>query len=359
MPIWKIGENGPAKLAETKFKTEKLLEEKLEEWILADPTILGESLLIIGRQVLIPDTRDRLDLLAVDSFGNAVVIELKRGHLTDPVDIQALRYASYVAKWRFEDFENQARNFMAMVGDSSFNFNSIYESFCEDAGVDEIPNLNQDQRVIIAGAAVREKLGSVALWLREHKVDITVIEIQTFKEGDAIFIQPNIIVPVQVSRFVDTGRTKPELSPWTIDGKAWHLEKRCSPKTMQMFLTLDAILQERFVLDGPRWNQKYYVSYRVNNYNWLAIRTLPTILKLDFRLKAGAFRAEDIAERLGIVKFDREESLSEKLNLPSSVLIRNRTENTDLVVVRVKEDFDLESGAFSNFLEDAYQAFPK
>ena len=127
MPIWKITERGPTKIPETKFKQEKLLEEKLEDWIVADPTILGEPLLVIGRQVLIPDTRDRLDILAVDPLGNAVIVELKRGHLKDPVDVQALRYASYISKWRFEDFENQARNFFGKVGDPDFNFNSLYD----------------------------------------------------------------------------------------------------------------------------------------------------------------------------------------------------------------------------------------
>ena len=158
MAIWKITDTGPAKIPETRLKEEKFLEEHLENWIVADPSLLGESLLVIGRQVLIPDTKDRLDLLAVDPQGNAVIIELKRGHLKDPVDIQALRYASYVSKWQFEDFENQARNFLGKVADPDFNFNGMYEAFCEDAGIDEIPTLNQDQRVIIVGSSVRDKL---------------------------------------------------------------------------------------------------------------------------------------------------------------------------------------------------------
>ncbi len=265
MPIWKIGEKGPTKLPETKLKEEKLLEEQLEDWIVADPSILGEPLLVLGRQVLIPDTKDRLDVLAIDPQGNAVVIEMKRGKLRDPVDVQALRYASYVSKWKFEDFENQARNFLGKVGDPDFNFNALYEGFCEDAGVDEIPTLNQDQRMIIVGSSVRDKLGTVALWLRDHSIDITVIEIQAYKEGDSVLLQPTTIVPFQVKRFADTGRIRPEGAPWLVDGKEWHLQKRCSLKTREVFEKLDKILQDNFEIDGPRWNQKYYVAYRVNN----------------------------------------------------------------------------------------------
>ncbi|GAB4358967.1 MAG: hypothetical protein Kow006_27770 [Gammaproteobacteria bacterium] len=359
MPIWKIDEKGPTKLPETKLKQEKLLEEHLEDWIVADSSILGEPLLVIGRQVLIPDTKDRLDVLAIDPQGNAVVIELKRGKLSNPVDVQALRYASYISKWTFEDFENQARNFLGKVDDTDFNFNELYEAFCEDSGVDEIPILNQDQRMIIVGSSVRDKLGTVAVWLREHGIDIKVIEVQVYKEGDTVLLQPTTIVPFQVKRFADTGRIRPEGAPWVVDGKEWHLQKRCSAKTRELFEKLDKILQESFELDGPRWNQKYYVAYRVKNYNWLAVITRSSTLRLHFLIKAGSLKAEDIAKQLDIVKFDEEDSLSEKLNLPSSVVIKNINESTDRVILRVKEDFNLESESFLHFLKAAYKAFPK
>ncbi len=358
MPIWKMTAKGPRKLPETRLKEEKVLEEQLEDWIVADPTILGEPLMVIGRQVLIPDTKDRLDVLAIDPQGNAVVIELKRGRLRDPVDVQALRYASYLAKWKFEDFENQARNFLGKVGDPDFNFNALYEDFCQDSGVDEIPTLNQDQRMIIVGSAVKEKLGTVAVWLRDHGIDITVIEIHAYKEGDTLLLQPTTIVPFQVRRFADTGRVRSDGAPWLVDGKEWHLQKRCTAKTRQLFEKLDKILQESFDVDGPRWNQKYYVAYRVKNYNWLAVITTPGSLRLDFLVKAKVFKAEDIAAQLGIAKFDREESLAEKLNLPSSVVVENRNEATDRIMLRMKEDFDLESEAFWEFLTAAYKAFP-
>ena len=75
-------------------------------------------------------------------------------------------------------------------------------------------------------------------------------------------------------------------------------------------------------------------------------------------MKAGSLKADEFASQLGIAKFDREESLSEKLNLPSSVVVKNRNESTDRVILRVKEDFDLESEAFAHFLSATYKAFP-
>lgn len=205
---------------------------------------------------------------------------------------------------------------------------------------------------------MREKLGSVALWLREHNVDITVIEVHAFKEDNTILIEPDVIVPMPVSRFADTGRIRSGATPWVADGKAWHLEKRCSPKTKELFLGLDATVQDRFEIDGPRWNQKYYVTYRINNYNWLSIITGPNVLRLDFLVKARSFKADTVARALGIAKFDKEESLSEKMGLPSSVFVKNSNDKADRVLIRVKEDLDLGSEAFLAFLDKAYNAFP-
>ncbi len=361
MPIWKVTDTGPVQVAETELRQENLLEEHLEDWIVANHALLEEHLLIIGRQVMIPDIRDRLDVLALDAQGNAVVIELKRGALKDPVDIQALRYASYIAKWAYQDFENQARSHLGKAGDPNFNFNEMFEQFCAEAGVDEVPDLNADQRIIVVGSEVRAKLGSVALWLREHNIDIKVIEIQAYREGKTLFLQPQTIIPLPVSRFSDTGRSRTGdgVRPWIEDGRSWHLDKRCSPTTREMMLRLDDLVRDNFEVDGPRWNQKFYVAYRVGNYNWLTIETRSTMLRLRLLIRAGAFQLQDIAQRLGIQEFDKEESMAEKLGLPSSVFIQRRNEATARIIIRLKEDFDLEPEAFLEFLQEAYDAFPK
>jgi len=361
MPIWKISDDGPVQVTETKLKQEHLLEEHLEDWIVANHALLGERLLIIGRQVMIPDIRDRIDVLALDAQGNAVIIELKRGAVKDPVDMQALRYASYVANWGYQDFENQVRSHLGKAADPNFNFNEMFEQFCADAGVDEVPDLNVDQRIIVVGSEVRAKLGSVALWLREHNVDIKVIEIELYREGSTLLLQPQTIIPLPVSRFSDMGRTKTSdgIRPWIEDGKSWHLDKRCSPTTREIMLRVDDLIRDNFDVDGPRWNQKSYVAYRIGNYNWLCVEPRSTMIRLSFLLKAGAFQQQELAQRLGIQEFDKEDSLAEKLGLPSSVFIQHRSEATERVVIRLKEDFDLESEAFLGFLQEAYEAFPK
>ena len=177
MPIWKTTETGLQQISETTLDQQQFLEEHLEDWIVANPDFLNEPLLIIGRQVLIPDVKDRIDILALDREGNAVIIELKRGQLTDPVDMQALRYASYVSRWHTTDFERQAQRYFEEGGETDFSLDDVFAQFCADNDTEDVPALNADQRIILVGSAIRDKLGSVALWLREHGIDIKAIEV--------------------------------------------------------------------------------------------------------------------------------------------------------------------------------------
>jgi hypothetical protein len=323
-----------------------------------NPAILGEPLMVIGRQVQVPEIRDRLDILALDVSGNAVIVELKRGKLTDPVDIQALRYASYVSKWPFKDFERLAKNHLGR-GKEDFNLNAAFEEFCSGAGVDEAPDINGDQRVIIVGTGVRDKLGSVALWLHEHHVDIKVIEVHAYKQGNEMLIEPSVIVPLPVSKFADTGRAKGEGAPWLTDGRAWHLDQRCSGQTGKWLLQIDDILRDNFDLEGPRWNQKHYVAYRIAGVNWLSTVTSTQTLRLDFLVKKGMLTGKKVAKMLGVEEFDRDESMSEKMNLPSSVFVKNRNDKTDRLYLRIREGFDMSGAPFMDFLKLAYKAAPK
>ncbi len=64
-------------IAEVEFSSLGFQERKdIQEWISANPSILGEDLLIIGKEFSGFDkTNERLDLLAVDSDGKLVIIE--------------------------------------------------------------------------------------------------------------------------------------------------------------------------------------------------------------------------------------------------------------------------------------------
>lgn len=198
------------------------------------------------------------------------------------------------------------------------------------------------------------------MWLRDHDIDIKVVEVEAYREGDTIFIRPNVIIPLPVNRFEGVGKgLQPDgPGPRVGDGKAWHLDKRCSPKTKEMLLKLDGIIRDSLDVDAPKWNAKGYVAYPVGNHNWLTVTTHSRLLELAFSVKTGVFNQSDLAGSLGVEEFNKELSLAEKLSLPSSVRVSKVNDAMDRVRLRIKEGFDLESEAFSCFLREARKAVP-
>jgi RecB family endonuclease NucS len=66
--MWKVRGENLDSLTSTNIPS----ESALEEWIAKDPTVLGEDLLVMGRQVQVEDVKDKLDLLAIDGSLNTV-----------------------------------------------------------------------------------------------------------------------------------------------------------------------------------------------------------------------------------------------------------------------------------------------
>ena len=70
----------------------------MQEWLANQPDAAGEELLIIQKWFDgFDETRERLDLLALDKDGNLVVIEVKLDDSGRDVTWQALKHTAYVS----------------------------------------------------------------------------------------------------------------------------------------------------------------------------------------------------------------------------------------------------------------------
>lgn len=112
MYIIDLPSNSLTKIEKTSFKALKLEERKhLQEWIAKEPSSLGEDLLIIQKEFDgFSDTRERLDLLALDKDGNLVIIENKLDDSGRDVTWQAIKYASYCSSLTKQTLSISIRN---------------------------------------------------------------------------------------------------------------------------------------------------------------------------------------------------------------------------------------------------------
>jgi len=349
--LWKVSGQDLEPVNSTTFTDLKWKEQSLEDWIERKPEILGEPLLIIGRQVQVSGVENRLDLLALDRAGNLVVIEVKRDTVDVPVDFQALHYTAAIANWSYETIKNQAEGYYRnKTPDIEPHFKEMIDQFFEEEDVD----LNEDQRIVIVGRNIHERLVAVANWLLNHNVNVKVVEVSLFVDAKSVFAVPNVILPKESIEPPDVTDGD---APWKSDGKKWHLQERCSLQTAQIMQTLADKIPALVTVDSISWNQKSYVAFRVHGRNWLSIETRPQLLVVSFFVKPDSFKTDEIAKLLGIVTFDHDKTLADKLDTPSSVDIEHQ-ENRDFVLLRVKPDLNLDSEGFAEFVRRAHKSNP-
>jgi hypothetical protein len=350
---YRITGTGVSEVPETTALDESLYEKDVEDWVAEKPDILGEPLLIIGRQVQLDEGRDRIDLLALDKAANLVVIELKRDLVGVDADLQAVRYAAQVSQWTHEDVRRAAEGYWKSSKEPRGTFAQEVEKFA-----DEGSQVNADQRVILAGRDMKPRLGTMALWLRKHALDISVVAIGVLKDGDRLYLKPQVVIPVpsedKLRSAVSIGSSD---KPWLVDGQQWHLEQRCSAKGRKIVEALvDLIAEAVPEADGPNWNQKQYVSWKVGTRNWIGMGTQANQVTLDI----GGFSVGPavIAEQLGFAVFREDADLATKFALGSSVGTTSRDRDDWLfIIVKSVKDIENSRAAFSSVLQNAWAQF--
>ena len=160
------------------------LEDRLEKWLCDDISVLGEDLLVIGRQIQNNEYGGVLDLLAVDREGNLVIIELKRDRTPREVVAQALDYASWVYWLDGENLEQYARKHLGKSFDEAFQ-----DTF------DEPPKqVNERQRIYIVASSLDASTQRIVDYLAGvHDVDINAATFSYFKVGGGEFVARSML----------------------------------------------------------------------------------------------------------------------------------------------------------------------
>jgi hypothetical protein len=101
--LLQIDDGKPSALKPVPFQG-RVDELTLERWIVENPDLVGEPLLVLGHQLAeFEEDKDRLDILALDRSGEIVLVELKVSEDFRVTDLQALAYAGAYAKRSKED----------------------------------------------------------------------------------------------------------------------------------------------------------------------------------------------------------------------------------------------------------------
>ena len=167
----------------------------LQEWIAKCPECLGEELLILAKEFDgFDETKERLDLLALDKQGGLVVIENKLDDSGRDVVWQALKYASYCSSLSKSQIVAIHQSYLAKNGGGDAR--EKIEEFLEHEDFENvILNSGTDQRIILVAANFRKEVTSTVLWLLQHRVRLQCIRVTAFDNGSQLFLNMEKIIP--------------------------------------------------------------------------------------------------------------------------------------------------------------------
>ena len=195
------------RFAELGFKE----REHLQEWLAKCPTALGEELLIIQKEFDgFDDTRERLDLLALDKDGNLVLIENKLDDSGKDVVWQSLKYASYCSALKKADIE---RIYQAYL-DRYESGGKARELICDFLEIEDfsdvILNSGTEQRIKLVAANFRKEVTSTVLWLLQYDLRIQCYKATPFQHGENLFLNIEQIIPTPEAADFMIGITEKE-----------------------------------------------------------------------------------------------------------------------------------------------------
>lgn len=188
----------PVRLGPVSFRDIGIRErDDLERWIAKAPGLLGERLLVISSEFSGFDKSNRrLDILALDSKGSIVIIELKLDANRSLADQQAIRYAAMCSDMTMDDVVR------ALAESDGCSTSEAEDKLRLFLGEDKLPALFGRPRIILAAGSIEDhELTNCVLWLRGYGVDISCVELTPYQVSDSrqVILIPRTIIPIPES----------------------------------------------------------------------------------------------------------------------------------------------------------------
>ncbi|MCF0187392.1 MAG: DUF4268 domain-containing protein [Bacteroidaceae bacterium] len=169
--------------------------QHLQEWIAKEPSSLGEDLLIIQKEFdEFADTKERLDLLALDKKGNLVIIENKLDDSGRDVTWQAIKYASYCSSLTKQDVIDMYKKYLGPTHSAEESLSDFFEG--KELSEVEI-NAGNGQRIFFIAANFRKEVTSSVMWLMNFGLQIQCFKVTPYEYDGKCFLDIDQIIPIK------------------------------------------------------------------------------------------------------------------------------------------------------------------
>jgi alkylated DNA nucleotide flippase Atl1 len=243
--LFAVADRSATPIPPTGLAAEGLLERQhLQEWVIDNPQILGEAVLVITAEFdRWTDTdgvpaRDRLDVLGLDATGRLVVAELKRGTADRDVHLQSITYAALVSRFDLETLAQAHRDFLSSRG-QEVELDACRQRLLDHVDGDWSPELLQRPRQVIIAADFPKQVTHTVVWLSEMNLDIDLVQVGLWKVAGHLVVGFTKVYPTpEVEEFT--------LAPARVEAEAAakKLEERSRARNAAQVLAAAGLLPD-------------------------------------------------------------------------------------------------------------------
>ena len=294
-------------------KTKLELEKHLENWLENSPeqTLAQEDFLWIGRQTSATDEDGTIfsDLFGVDSEGNLVIAELKKGRTPRDIIAQILDYAAWADDLSDAQIRDIAETyFKTREGFQEKTFDDAFREAFDIPETDELPRLNDgDLRLFIVAEEIPSRVARVCRFLRSsHGINVSCVDISIFQtESHEIVVSTETVVGDEDFTAPKTQQQERPSSPprpssnESVEQIAWEsvqefIKRKGDPNAIFTLREIEQIVSEKH----PDLAKSSKVRFRIRGscVNFKLRHTYPIGEDRYWLVKRGVYRLYD-AER--------------------------------------------------------------
>lgn len=219
-------ENANAVSAQPISFAEAGLKERdhLQEWILANPKILGDDLMVVSSEYDGFESSegtpiyDRLDVLSVDRSGRLVIAELKRDKAQSAVTMQALNYAAMMSRFSLDEVCAVFGRYQRKLGR---NVEDPLAELREWAPEISDETLGPPAIILVAGDFVPQ-VTNTAMFLFENGIDIRLIQVRLYRitDGQLVLTRSQLLPVPKAETFMMKPRSGAATQVTAREGRA-------------------------------------------------------------------------------------------------------------------------------------------
>ena len=183
-------------------------EEFLEDMIVADPRILSDEWMLIGRQED-TGTGGQIDLLAIAPDTSLILIELKKNKTSREVIAQTLDYAHWIAKLETEEIAEIYKRFK---GDENASLSQDFRDYFGH-NLDE-KAINDTHQLVVVASSVDPRTERIIEYLDGWDIPINMLSFEIFQHGDTQYMSRSWFLDPREVQINASTSSRGKKEPW-------------------------------------------------------------------------------------------------------------------------------------------------